>query len=90
MRGKHLQRVGVALRVRITPACAGKTGSKKSKTAALKDHPRVCGENKSFVPGWAWLWGSPPRVRGKLICKEKAEEKEGITPACAGKTFYED
>ena len=86
VRGKHLQRVGVALRVRITPACAGKTGSKKSKTAALKDHPRVCGENKSFVPGWAWLWGSPPRVRGKHSMRIEPNELYRITPACAGKT----
>ena len=73
--------------MRITPACAGKTGEVGYVEKASKDHPRVCGENKSVYSGFFSLKGSPPRVRGKLtsILSEFTEHR--ITPACAGKTF---
>ena len=32
------------------------------------------------------MWGSPPRVRGKLEIPRRAHPRPGITPACAGKT----
>ena len=31
--------------VRITPACAGKTGFTKKNKERIQDHPRVCGKD---------------------------------------------
>ena len=48
----------------------------------------MCGKNK------LWHWqpylpaGSPPRVREKLILKHARTKRNGITPACAGKTLW--
>ena len=48
------------------------------------DHPRVCGEQAVLF--WFALGdtGSPPRVRGTEALPMQRQEKEGITPACAG------
>ena len=69
----------------ITPACAGKSMAQSWRLIAKWDHPRVCGEKKTFPTEVFTLLGSPPRVRGKdcLILRHTAHE--GITPACAGK-----
>ena len=32
--------------------------------------------------------GSPPRVRGKVALTLDVDEIAGITPACAGKSFF--
>ena len=51
------------------------------------DHPRVCGE-KLKIPCWfAPNVGSPPRVRGKVVCLACVCRDLGITPACAGKSL---
>ena len=52
---------------RITPACAGKSGSLRFSTARCRDHPRMCGEKLLVLPLVGWLLGSPPHVRGKAI-----------------------
>ena len=45
VRGKPINE-GRARKVsRITPACAGKTGTDAKLDAISEDHPRVCGEN---------------------------------------------
>ena len=49
------------------------------------DHPRVCGEKLYQVAIFTPYPGSPPRVRGKVLMLEAAQEPIGITPACAGK-----
>ena len=52
----------------------------------MRDHPRVCGENRQRPQSPRTSAGSPPRVRGKpdfLLCDHILP---GITPACAGKT----
>ena len=72
---------------RITPACAGKTLIKVMKEGAVKDHPRVCGENHNDRISVAINIGSPPRVRGKLIFAIENTKCDRITPACAGKTI---
>ena len=46
----------------------------------------MCGENMSAEDTSRLAKGSPPRVRGKLSCLERAAVEDGITPACAGKT----
>ena len=65
VRGKLYPRLTVSKLAGITPACAGKTLDSHSINDAIKDHPRVCGENPVILPSWMRGGGSPPRVRGK-------------------------
>ena len=53
-----------------------------------RDHPRVCGEKKRINLNLTKKEGSPPRVRGKAPCIREDLERMGITPACAGKSFW--
>ena len=49
---------------RITPACAGSTGSVMMPPVCLTDHPRLRGEHVKLIEaGWAVI-GSPPPARG--------------------------
>ena len=50
----------------ITPACAGKSCRRSVCSLRSRDHPRVCGEKQTDSYSWAFLRGSPPRVRGKV------------------------
>ena len=70
----------------ITPACAGKSFLPLRSQQPARDHPRVCGEKWPLFARIASAIGSPPRVRGKELETLKAAEKQGITPACAGKS----
>ena len=74
------------LKLRITPACAGKTWVTRKVTLVDWDHPRVCGKNKIIRGIHSWIKGSPPRVREKRVIIHNAKAPTGITPACAGKT----
>ena len=56
----------------------------------VKDHPRVCGENRKESKLVREFVGSPPRVRGKLCGLYRVTTERGITPACAGKTKFAD
>ena len=90
MRGKLLCYLRAKLIVRISPACAGKTTLIKISGETPKDHPRVCGENRSLLFQLALCVGSPPRVRGKLLYSYGVNNCVRITPACAGKTLTKD
>ena len=46
----------------------------------------MCGENCWEKAQALADWGSPPRVRGKLLLQTVGKREAGITPACAGKT----
>ena len=71
---------------RITPACAGKTGSSAAWMALRTDHPRMRGEDPSSS-GWrVRARGSPPHARGRLPSTSPSNSPARITPACAGKT----
>ena len=70
----------------ITPACAGKSGSRWRYRTRSGDHPRVCGEKSLRLPANTVHRGSPPRVRGKEHFSDFSERFRGITPACAGKS----
>ena len=66
VRGKDTKAEDICTRVRITPACAGKSNVTKETTPAMEDHPRMCGEK---IPASWTIWlpgGSPPHVRGKV------------------------
>ena len=86
VRGKVLPRLLFLACIGITPACAGKRGHGRQSGRSAGDHPRVCGEKvcKEIAP--LSVWGSPPRVRGKVLAALMPENRVGITPACAGKS----
>ena len=48
---------------RITPACAGTTGCRRSDQPEDEDHPRVCGNHRLWPGLCCYPRGSPPRVR---------------------------
>ena len=53
---------------------------------AGKDHPRVCGEHRIYIPHVTGVSGSSPRMRGAhdlLVCRYM---KAWIIPAYAGST----
>ena len=86
VRGKLELHAEVMQHFGITPACAGKTWRCSYCLPLKRDHPRVCGENKYFLKSLDKMKGSPPRVRGKHSVMLSCKLREGITPACAGKT----
>ena len=86
VRGKLVSDGVPGRRLRITPACAGKTRPQRSVARSAEDHPRVCGENLKREKTVDLTRGSPPRVRGKQGGKRIRKAEERITPACAGKT----
>ena len=85
MRGKALENGGGSLDVRITPACAGKSGTNCREKSSRKDHPRMCGEKSASIVQENCQLGSPPHVRGKEPFCFACCRCPGITPACAGK-----
>ena len=85
MRGKVWIAPFVGLKLRITPACAGKSTSSHPSAFLSWDHPRVCGEKSPPVAGRGRRLGSPPRVRGKVDAYDLMVSGLRITPACAGK-----
>ena len=73
-------------RVRLIPACAGKTTVFGSTRVARAAHPRVCGENADEHFGVVLRDGSSPRVRGKRPPLGPDHSRRRLIPACAGKT----
>ena len=51
---------------------------------ALRDHPRVCGEQLATSAGVSQSEGSSPRVRGTVLLKNNFTLVIRIIPACAG------
>ena len=70
VRGKGLVGFELDIRIRITPACAGKSLSPAPEKALPGDHPRMCGEKSISLCLWNTFPGSPPHVRGKGRGKE--------------------
>ena len=67
VRGKAGIPIDAIEEIRITPACAGKSGKAAVVLTVVKDHPRVCGEKWFDSPEQQATAGSPPRVRGKGV-----------------------
>ena len=86
MRGKVLREVVHHAAERITPAYAGKRTRPRRWVRPPRDHPRVCGEKRIFIPFTNIKLGSPPRMRGKGNFHVVTHTKVGITPARAGKS----
>jgi len=72
---------------RITPACAGKTGSRPCRCAPRTDHPRMRGEDTNTTKKLEKRFGSPPHARGRRAPPRLDFTAARITPACAGKTW---
>ena len=70
----------------ITPAHAGKRRTLPKTLSSSQDHPRACGEKEDLGKINTEEWGSPPRMRGKVVAINIGMEEEGITPAHAGKS----
>ena len=85
-RGKHVAEYGVAARVRLIPAWAGKTGLNAWSGAGVWAHPRVGGENSKKTAGGMGNRGSSPRGRGKLGLRDREARSVRLIPAWAGKT----
>ena len=86
MRGKVGHSAPSPPTYRITPAYAGKSRCNLPSTAPWKDHPRVCGEKNQHPRNGCAQWGSPPRMRGKVLVHLCGKLFPGITPAYAGKS----
>ena len=86
-RGRLVPRARPCGRDGITPACAGKTYSQNSRRCPSTDHPRMRGEDggKPILP--VIMAGSPPHARGRRRDRLVSDDVDGITPACAGKTW---
>lgn len=69
----------------VSPAYAGKRRTIPRRRSAAPDHPRVCGEKLYPICSSIDLWGSPPRMRGKVHFTGAVVVGGGITPAYAGK-----
>ena len=88
VRGKAVDGVFFMVEDRITPACAGKRRQCRPDRGCSWDHPRMCGEKLALKTRKKENTGSPPHVRGKAIVHSKRLCFVGITPACAGKSFF--
>ena len=87
VRGKDIRNAGKKPPLRITPACAGKSIRPSSMASVPWDHPRACGEKSSLFRTACSPMGSPPRMRGKALELFGGAVVDGITPACAGKSW---
>ena len=88
MRGKLVEGLLQSADGGLIPACAGKTAVFVAEFVDDWAHPRVCGENASFLTVSFLGLGSSPRVRGKRGAGEFPVAVRGLIPACAGKTCF--
>ena len=86
VRGKPNAKAREVAKFGITPAGAGKTYLLLLAVKRERDHPRRCGENHNRRCMLTESVGSPPQVRGKLMCACMCGKGDRITPAGAGKT----
>ena len=90
VRGKQYMNDSKKALLRITPAGAGKTKTKRTLMDVIRDHPRRCGENWDTSCCIIAADGSPPQVRGKQPFHSYRLCSSRITPAGAGKTARVD
>ena len=85
VRGKARVLLGLLAVEGITPARAGKRAIGFTWNFIPWDHPRACGEKRTFAKHCRAAVGSPPRVRGKVLFGYEQAPSTRITPARAGK-----
>ena len=86
VRGKQAIHTSSSSHLRIIPASAGQTSTRRSSARSAADHPRECGANVEGLPAAYPLIGSSPRVRGKLPIDLVTITADRIIPASAGQT----
>ena len=86
MRGKAYAEMQRRLEPRITPAYAGKSITERTIIIIFWDHPRLCGEKIGLSIFGGITPGSPPPMRGKVLCHLFEIFCTRITPAYAGKS----
>ena len=84
VRGAGHEELDVSLLAGIIPACAGSSRHTSIRLSWPWDHPRVCGEQETYVCAMGDLGGSSPRVRGAVTHFAPPCSLDGIIPACAG------
>ena len=86
MRGKPVGSYQQGRVIGLIPAHAGKTERNLAIKRDSKAHPRACGENVSGCVSASSVWGSSPRMRGKLGASGPVIFPPRLIPAHAGKT----
>ena len=86
VRSRPFRRFNHYRRRGITSACAEQTSGLYRSSCCGRDHLRVCGADTFRTPDDAAVWGSPPRVRSRLIYNLQLLAVLGITSACAEQT----
>ena len=86
-RGTHASLKACPLAYRFTPAQAGNTISRKSRTMQSPVHPRAGGEHENKIMNLEQFTGSPPRRRGTHRSGPGPFGDRRFTPAQAGNTF---
>ena len=89
MRGKVFTRTRFFPDIRITPAYAGKSQMILPAHLPVRDHPRLCGEKDRSYMQVSSGAGSPPPMRGKVLDRQIFPIICRITPAYAGKRFFD-
>ncbi len=84
MRGTVVTGRSRHIRVRFIPACAGNSKRPAQSRVCPTVHPRVCGEQTSFLALICKASGSSPRVRGTAFTAWKYSANGRFIPACAG------
>ena len=87
MRGKVINFSVFVIKLRITPAYAGKSSDTRYHHPGARDHPRLCGEKTFSAACQIVDLGSPPPMRGKVPPVISIAIVIGITPAYAGKSI---
>ena len=72
----------------ITPACAGRRLDRFVSFIKSRDHPRLRGEKMNWDYAEPGALGSPPPARGEDGKDFLYKCRTGITPACAGRSFF--
>ena len=85
-RGRPKFPKGIAVRLRNTPAYAGKTGRKANAATSVEKHPRLRGEDPIRSLMLYSRPETPPLTRGRLHHRSAVFRQVGNTPAYAGKT----
>ena len=87
VRGAPEHESGVLVGVRLTPACAGSTGTAAAGPVRAPTYPRVCGEHSANAASRTATGDLPPRVRGAPRPRRCRHGCCRLTPACAGSTL---
>ena len=73
---------------RFIPAFAGNADAQACRADPCSVHPRVCGERRDRIDGWAGYGGSSPRLRGTPGSPRPARQKPRFIPAFAGNAHW--